>query len=88
MFFFLIHYGHCLEIKAKKGGGVCTFIKNTLDFSEASFSHLNLSQKNIEIQWISIQQKPNETTLVGNCYRLPKVILRILFKYWKINWDK
>ena len=56
----------------KKGGGVCTFIKNSLDFSESSFAYLNKSIKDIEIQWISISQKPNKTILIGNCYRPPQ----------------
>ena len=45
----------------KKGGGLCTFIKNSLEFSETAFDYLNVSNKNIEIQWILIYQKPNKT---------------------------
>ena len=56
----------------KKGGGLCTFIKNSLEFSETAFDHMNISNNNIEIQWISINQKPNKTILIGNCYRPPQ----------------
>ena len=38
----------------KKGGGVCTFISNSLDFSENSFATHNRSTFDIEIQWISV----------------------------------
>ena len=56
----------------KKGGGVCTFIKNSLDFAENAFSTHNKSNKDIEIQWIAISQKPNKTILIANCYRPPQ----------------
>ena len=59
----------------KKGGGVCTYIKNSIDFSETSHATMNRSLKDIEIQWISIFQKPNITILVGNCYRPPQGII-------------
>ena len=56
----------------KKGGGVCTYVKNTLNYSETSYSHMNRSCKDLESQWISINQKPNKTILIGNCYRPPQ----------------
>ena len=56
----------------KKGGGVCTFIRNNLDFSENTHSFLNMSSKDIEMQWLSISQKPNKTILIANCYRPPQ----------------
>ena len=56
----------------KKGGGVCTFIRNNLDFSENTHSSLNMSSKDIEMQWLSISQKPNKTILIANCYRPPQ----------------
>ena len=56
----------------KKGGGVCSFIRNNLDFSENTYSYLNRSTKDIEMQWISVLQKPNKTILIANCYRPPQ----------------
>ena len=56
----------------KRGGGLCTYIKNTLQFSDTEYSHYNSSSKDIESQWISIFQKPNKTILLGNLYRPPQ----------------
>ena len=56
----------------KKGGGVCSFIRNNLDFSENTHSFLNMSSKDIEMQWLSISQKTNKTILIANCYRPPQ----------------
>ena len=56
----------------KRGGGICMYIKNTLQFSDMEYSGYKRSNKNIECQWISISQKPNKTILLGNCYRPPQ----------------
>ena len=56
----------------KKGGGVCSFIRNNLDFSENTHSFLNMSSTDIEMQWLSISQKTNKTILIANCYRPPQ----------------
>ena len=56
----------------KKGGGVATYIKNNLDFSEVSHSHFNTSNANIESQWISINLENSKLILIGNVYRPPQ----------------
>ena len=56
----------------KKGGGICIYIKNTLQFSGVEYAHYSTSTKDIESQWISIFQKPNKTILLGNLYRPPQ----------------
>ena len=56
----------------KRGGGICIYIKSTLQYSETDFSHYNSSNIDIESQWISISQKPNKTILLGNLYRPPQ----------------
>ena len=35
----------------KKGGGVCIFIKNSLQYSDFDYKPLNISSKDIEAQW-------------------------------------
>ena len=35
----------------KKGGGVCIFIKNSLQYSDFDYKSLNISSKDIEAQW-------------------------------------
>ena len=56
----------------KKGGGVATYIRKSLDYSETSHNHLNTSNVNIESQWISINQKNSKMILLGNIYRPPQ----------------
>ena len=56
----------------KKGGGTCIYIDNKLDFSDSDYSHFNISTINLEVQWVSIAQKPNKTILIGNIYRPPQ----------------
>ena len=56
----------------KKGGGVATYIRNNLNFSETSHSHFNTSNITIESQWISINQKNSKLILIGNVYRPPQ----------------
>ena len=40
--------------KTKKGGGICLYISEDLNFSEYEFKHLNVSCKDMEMQWILI----------------------------------
>ena len=47
-------------------------VKNSLTFSDADFSHLNTSNKNMESQWVSIKQPNSRTILIGNVYRPPQ----------------
>ena len=61
-----------LQLPPKRGGGVCMYIKDTLQFSEVEYSQYNKSSKDIECQWISIFQKPNKTILIGNLYGPPQ----------------
>ena len=56
----------------KKGGGVALFIRNTLNFSDVEFKHLNNSNKDMESQWVSVKQPNSRTILIGNIYRPPQ----------------
>ena len=56
----------------KKGGGVCMYLNNKLDFSDMTYAHLNSSSIDLESQWVAITQKPNKTILLGNLYRPPQ----------------
>ena len=56
----------------KKGGGVALYVKNSLNYSDVDFIHLNTNNKNIESQWVSIKQQNSRTILIGNVYRPPQ----------------
>ena len=57
---------------AKKGGGLGCYINNNLHYSDSNYNYMNRSSKDIEVQWISIMQKPAKVILVGNIYRPPQ----------------
>ena len=61
-----------ITLPPKKGGGLCMYLSNKLNFSDVNFAHLNCSTVDLESQWISITQKPNKTILLGNLYRPPQ----------------
>ena len=52
-----------------KGGGVCTYIREGLPFTE--LTHLNQSNVHIEMQCVSIRPKKRKQLLLLNCYRPP-----------------
>ena len=63
--------------RTKKGGGVCIYIKKDLVYSEFKYSHMNLSSKNIEIQWISLKQPNMREIIIANLYRPPQGSIKI-----------
>ena len=48
------------------------YVKNSLNYSDVDFIHLNTNNKNIESQWVSIKQPNSRTILIGNVYRPPQ----------------
>ena len=59
------------NVSPKKGGGVCCYIKSGLNFSDSELSQLNKSTKNIEMQWISLNQPYMKKIVLCNLYRPP-----------------
>ena len=57
--------------KVKKGGGICTYMKSSLNFTETKWSHLKLSSSDIEIQCIEIKYQHTKDVLILNTYRPP-----------------
>ena len=70
---------HNSSLPPKKGGGICMYVSNKLDFSDTNFAHLNSSNKDLESQWVSVAQKPNKTILLGNLYRPPQGDIQFFF---------
>ena len=56
----------------KKGGGVCCYIKNDMIYSDREFANFNLSNRNIELQIISINQPHLKKIVLLNLYRPPQ----------------
>ena len=63
---------HNAALPPKKGGGLCMYMNNKLDFSSTTFEHLNTSTIDLESQWVMIKQKPNKTILIGNLHKPPQ----------------
>ena len=58
--------------QTKKGGGVAAYIHNSFDFSDSELAHLNLSNNNSEIQWLTISKPYIKKLIIANVYRPPK----------------
>ena len=56
----------------KKGGGICCYIKSNMIFSENELSDYNISSKNIEMQWLTINQPHLKKIVFCNLYRPPQ----------------
>ena len=55
----------------KKGGGLCIYIKNNLNYNDIVYSSNNTSSSNIEMQWVEINIKNMRRILIVNTYRPP-----------------
>ena len=60
------------NVSIKKGGGLCCYIKNDMIYSDSEFSNVNISNRNIEMQIISINQPHIKKILLINLYRPPQ----------------
>ena len=58
--------------KPKKGGGLACYVKNNLDVNEFRYVFLNQSNKDLEMQWVSLEIKNLRRIVVINIYRPPK----------------
>ena len=56
----------------KKGGGICSYIKTGINFSEHKYKRFNTNCVNLESQWISIKQNVGREIIIVNCYRPPQ----------------
>ena len=60
----------------KKGGGLGIYIKSCLDFNENTFNKNNLSNSDIEMQWVEIIIKNMKRIILINVYRPPNGIYK------------
>ena len=65
----------------KRGGGVCMYIRDNLNYSEHDFSNLNKSTIDIEIQWIVIKSQFQREIIIANLYRPPQGDNKSFLKY-------
>ena len=57
---------------AKKGGGVCCYVNNTVCSSNTEFSIYNRSTRDIEILWLSLIIPNCKKIIIGNVYTPPQ----------------
>ena len=62
-------------LPVKRGGGIGCYIKSDIIYSATELEELNVSSKDGEIMWITINQPNMKKILVCNLYRPPKEIL-------------
>ena len=56
----------------KKGGGVCTYFRDTITYSAQELSNLNQSTSYVEAQWFTIRQPNQKKIIMANIYRPPQ----------------
>ena len=69
----------------KKGGGICTYIKNGINYSESKFIQFNSNCVHLESQWISIKQYIGKEIIIINCYRPPQGDLKECLNYLNVG---
>ena len=55
----------------KSGGGVAIYCKKHLDLDANKFCHFNISNKDLEIQWVLLKRPNTKNIIIGNVYRPP-----------------
>ena len=53
------------------GGGLITYIRDTLSADDRIYSHLNVNEPELECYFIKISRKECKDLIVVNCYRMP-----------------
>ena len=66
--------------RVKKGGGVAVYYDCKLQISEHKYAHLNISSKNIELQWISMDNDNLRQIIILNAYRPPQGDYKVFCK--------
>ena len=56
----------------KKGGGLACFIKQGIKFSESRLKDRNISNKNLEMQWVQLEIPNIRPLVIVNIYRPPQ----------------
>ena len=56
----------------KKGGGVCTYFRDTIMYSAQELSNLNQSTSYVKAQWFTIRQPNQKKIIMENIYRPPQ----------------
>ena len=52
-----------------KGGGLGIYIRNNIAIDATTLAHMNISNGDIEAQWIIIKPPNQKTMIIGNIYR-------------------
>ena len=54
-----------------RAGGVCIYVREDFSCDSCKFSELNMSNNQIEIQWLVVSKGKSKKMLIGNVYRPP-----------------
>ena len=65
----------------KKGGGLCMYINQNIEFSNSDICKLNCSSKDIEIQWMVLKFLKMRDMIIANVYRPPQGNVKNCCKY-------
>ena len=56
----------------KRGGGLACFVRAGVKFSDTKFGNLNISNTNLEMQWVTIDLERVRPIIIVNIYRPPQ----------------
>ena len=59
------------SFEIKSGGGVCLHVKDDINCSESELAHENISNCDMEIQWVTLNKDKLRKIVVANIYRPP-----------------
>ena len=69
----------------KKGGGVCLYLNENLNWSSLSYQAYNRSDNDIEIQWVEIINDKCKNFLIVNGYRPPDGSIPNFLEYIELS---
>lgn len=59
------------KVRNKKGGGLLIYVNEFYNSDHNKYSHLNLSNANIELQFVEVTRPNYKTSIIANVYRPP-----------------
>ena len=65
----------------KKGGGLCMYISENINFTDSDVKKFNFSSKDIEIHWMVLEFPKMRDMIIANVYRPPQGNVKNCCKY-------
>ena len=70
-----------IEGNIKRGGGVCMYIKKSINYITLSLGTLDISCKNVECHWVKVMLEKQRNIIICNVYRPPQGNMKCFVEY-------